>query len=133
MARAWKSHKLAQSSKTDDPCLKVDYFPRGECFTAEFPHYGRLTHDIAVGRLLLWSWCHQNSAFLPPSKFKIFRDNSSTWSSETQSLLTVQKVPEVLQICDPAGAHTVTFALPLEERKTMLPFELKDACRPWKP
>ncbi|KAH7619908.1 hypothetical protein NADE_008185 [Nannochloris sp. 'desiccata'] len=123
--------------------VKVDFLPRGECLAAFFPHQGRLSHSIAVGRLLLWSWCRQNTAFIVPSpKTATARPSKTNFPNLNKDegdgividdfgYATAQKIPGIMQICDPAS-RTLSFLLPLEERNTMLPFDLKSACRPWK-
>jgi hypothetical protein len=141
-AAAWRSHFYSSDSKAGKAAaqLKIDFLPRGECLAAFFPHQGRLSHAIAVGRLLLWSWCRLNTAFIVPKTSSSAAPEASQPASGKKdsslidecSYAATQKIPGIMQICDPAS-RTLSFLLPLEERKTMLPFDLKTACRPWKP
>ena len=139
VAQAWRKHPLVSISPTPvgsgippkcGAALKVDYFPAGEALVAEFPHYGRLSHCIAVGRVLLWNWCRLNTTFIAGKSRRYWLGNG-TYEVLPPSPCT-QKVPGVMQMCDPVK-KTVLFVVPLEERSFMLPFDLKEACRPWKP
>ena len=142
MAGAWRKHPSSALNKPFDSTttsvssgddskptsLHVDYLPRGECLVIELPHYGPLSHGIALARVLLWSWCRLNTTFIShpslgfTSKAKKSDLCNSNESSDPFDCTNVrQKVPGLMQICDPVG-HTITFLLPLEERKTMLPF-----------
>jgi hypothetical protein len=145
---AWRSlFNFSSGSRARMSPVKVDFLPRGDCLAVFFPHQGRLSHSIAVGRLLLWSWCRQNTAFIVPSPKttstaaagrpgkQIFPDLSEDKSDgitiDDCGYASAQKIPGIMQICDPAS-RTLSFLLHLEERTTMLPFDLKSACRPWK-
>lgn len=139
---AWKSlFEVSEisGSRSPLPRVKVDFLPRGECLAAFFPHRGRLSHSIAVGRLLLWSWIRQNTSFIVPTSSSLsssFENNSSEEVEDAVCFnacgaIAAQKVPGIMQICDPTSQR-LSFILPLGERETMLPFDLKQACRPWK-
>jgi len=124
-AAAWRSlFNLSSNSQEHMAPVKVDFLPQGECLAVFFPHKGRLSHSIAVGRLILWSWCRQNTAFIVSSQ-------DTTTAVGDCGYAAAQKTPGIMQICDPAS-RTLSFLLHLEERNTMLPFDLKSACRPWK-
>lgn len=102
---AWRAHPVAFPAPGS---LRTDYLPAGEFLVVEMPYCGYISHCIALGRLLLWSWCLKDSAFAVPA-------GEGGWAHPEG------KVPGVLQICDPV-THTLTLAVTLEGRDTMLPF-----------
>jgi hypothetical protein len=144
-AAAWRSLFDSDAAKNSHLRCKVDFLPRGECLAAFFPHQGRLSHYIAVGRLILWSWCRLNTSFVLPSSSpavrqlgknrkkqnsKGFEENGEVPIDDYGYAAAQAKIPGIMQICDPAS-RKLSFILPLEGRKSMLPFNLKSACRPW--
>lgn len=105
---AWRAHPVASPATPASRRLSVDYLPAGDYLVVEMPYCGYVSHCIALGRLLLWSWSLKETAFALPS-------GEGAWAHPDG------KVPGVLQICD-SGTHTLTLAVALEGRDTMLPF-----------